>query len=102
MGLFSSDRYSRPGPGVNPDTPRKKGMARLLEILGRDLWSFFCAGLLAFAGMLPFVLGMVLAVTSHAVLLAAGEEGPDAVVSSLFLQAASTTQAASTARMHTK
>ena len=69
MGLFSSDRYSRPGPGVNPDTPRKKGMSRLLEILGRDLWSFFCAGLLAFAGMLPFVLGMVLAVTSHAVLL---------------------------------
>ena len=69
MGLFSSDRYSRPGPGVNPDTPRKKGMSRLLEILGRDLWSFFRAGLLAFAGMLPFVLGMVLAVTSHAVLL---------------------------------
>ena len=36
MGLFfSSDRFTRPGPGVRPDAPRKKGVARLAEIMGR-------------------------------------------------------------------
>lgn len=41
MGLFfSSDRFTRPGPGVRPDAPRKKGVARLAEIMGRDMWNF--------------------------------------------------------------
>ena len=66
MGLFSSDRYTRPGPGVHPDTPRKKGIARLMEVLGRDAWSYFRAGLLAFAGMIPFIFFLILAVDSHA------------------------------------
>lgn len=66
MGLFSSDRYTRPGPGVRPDTPRKKGIARLMEVLGRDAWSYFRAGLLAFAGMIPFIFFLILAVDSHA------------------------------------
>ena len=35
MGLFSFS-YNKPGPGVSPDTPRKRGVARLLEVLGRD------------------------------------------------------------------
>lgn len=49
MGLFfSSDRFTRPGPGVRPDAPRKKGVARLAEIMGRDMWNFFRAGFLAF------------------------------------------------------
>lgn len=69
MGLFfSSDRFSRPGPGVNPDTPRKTGFARLFELLGRDFWSFFRAGFLAFAGCLPFLIGMYLSIESHALI----------------------------------
>lgn len=67
MGFFS-DRFNRPGPGVSPDEPRKKGFARLFEILGRDFGSFFKAGFLAFLGSIPFMLGMVVAVISHAVL----------------------------------
>lgn len=61
MGLFfSSDRFTRPGPGVRPDAPRKKGVARLAEIMGRDMWNFFRAGFLAFLGCLPFIIGMFL------------------------------------------
>ena len=69
MGLFfSSDRFTRPGPGVRPDAPRKKGVARLAEIMGRDMWSFFRAGFLAFLGCLPFIIGMFFAVETHALL----------------------------------
>ena len=35
MGLFRKD-YSRPGPGVGKDEPRKTGSARLREVLVRD------------------------------------------------------------------
>ena len=69
MGLFfSSDRVTRPGPGVRPDAPRKKGVARLAEIMGRDMWNFFRAGFLAFLGCLPFIIGMFFAVETHALL----------------------------------
>lgn len=70
MSIFSSlfGGYNRPGPGVRPDEPRKKGVARLLEVLGRDLWSFFKAGFLAFLSFLPFVACMVLAIDTHALI----------------------------------
>ena len=69
--------YDRPGPGVRPDEPRKKGAARWFEILGRDLGSFFKAGLLALLGFLPFMLLLSLAIASHAVIfvIAAGVVG---------------------------
>ncbi|MEE0802045.1 MAG: DUF624 domain-containing protein [Gemmiger sp.] len=69
MGFFSSDRFTRPGPGVSPDAPRKKGAARLFEMLGRDMWSFFRAGFLAFVGSIPLMVGMFLAIETHAVLM---------------------------------
>ena len=33
MGLFMRN-FDKPGPGVSPDAPRKKGAARFFEILG--------------------------------------------------------------------
>lgn len=79
MSIFSSffGGYNRPGPGVRPDEPRKKGVMRLLEILGRDFWSFFKAGFLAFVSLIPFLVGMMLAIQTHAVIfvLAAGVIG---------------------------
>lgn len=71
-GLFGG--YNRPGPGVRPDEPRKKGVARLLEVLGRDLWPFFKAGFLTLLGAIPFMVLMVMAIVTHAVIfvLAAG------------------------------
>ncbi len=67
MPLFNMN-YDRPGPGVNPDTPRKKGAARFLEVLGRDLGSFWMAGILALVSAVPFALGLWFSISVHAVL----------------------------------
>ena len=64
MALFNF-HFDRPGPGVSPDAPRKKGPARFFEILGRDLMSFYLAGLLALVSALPFVFGVWFAVDTH-------------------------------------
>lgn len=76
MGLFNF-HFDRPGPGVSPDAPRKKGPARFFEILGRDLMSFYLAGLLALVSALPFVFGVWFAVDTHSLvpLLLAGVLG---------------------------
>ena len=63
-GLFSFS-YNKPGPGVSPDTPRKRGVARLLEVLGRDMGPFFKAGFLAVLGALPYIVGVALSVMTH-------------------------------------
>ena len=45
---------AQPGkPDIRPDAPRKKGLPRLAEVLGRDLGSIGKAGLLALAACLP-------------------------------------------------
>lgn len=67
MALFNF-RFDRPGPGVSPDAPRKKGPARFFEMLGRDFMSFYLAGLLALASALPFVFGVWFAVDTHSLL----------------------------------
>ena len=64
MALFNF-HFDRPGPGVSPDAPRKKGPARFFEILGRDLMSFYLAGLLALVSALPFVFGVWFAVDTR-------------------------------------
>ena len=35
MGLFHQN-FDKPGPGVSPNAPRKKGAARYFEVLARD------------------------------------------------------------------
>ena len=75
MSLFSNMMgFDRPGPGVRPDEPRKKGMLRLLEILSRDMWSFFRAGFLALVSFIPFMVLVMLAIDTRALIfvLAAG------------------------------
>ncbi len=52
MGLFHSN-FDKPGPGVAPDAPRKKGAARFFEILGRDFSTIWLAGILALVSSLP-------------------------------------------------
>lgn len=67
MGIFNF-HYERPGPGVSPDAPRKKGAARFAEVVGRDFFSFYRAGALAFFSAFPFALGVWFSVTVHAVI----------------------------------
>jgi len=70
MGFFSNlYGMGKPGPGVNPDEPRKKGLARYWEIMSRDFGRFFGAGILAFVGLFPYFAGLSFAITSHAVLV---------------------------------
>lgn len=67
MGLFSSN-YSKPGPGVAPNAPRKKGAARFFEVLGRDFFSFYRAGALALLSALPYALGLWFSIETHSLL----------------------------------
>ena len=76
MGLFTRN-FDKPGPGVSPDAPRKKGFARFVEILGRDFSTIWLAGMLALISALPFALGLWFAVWTHSLIpmLAAGVLG---------------------------
>lgn len=50
--LFGRE-YMPEGAGISPDTPRKKGAARLWEILSRDLDGIFLSGALALLACVP-------------------------------------------------
>ncbi len=52
MGIFRQN-FDRPGPGVAKDAPRKTGLLRYGEILGRDAGSLFKAGLLVGLAYIP-------------------------------------------------
>ena len=67
MGLFHQN-FDKPGPGVSPNAPRKKGAARYFEVLARDFSTFWMAGLLAMISSLPFALGLWFAVTTHSLI----------------------------------
>ena len=73
MGLFSA-RFVKPGPGINRDEPRKKGLARLWEVLSREVSAFWMAGLLAVIGFVPAGVCILLATATGALVfvLAAG------------------------------
>lgn len=51
--LFGRSEYMPESAGVDPDAPRKKGAARLLEILSRDLDGIFLSGTLAMLACAP-------------------------------------------------
>lgn len=52
------------------ELPRKKGIARLWELLDRDFGRIFLAGLLALLGCAPFIIGTAFAIVSHVLLFA--------------------------------
>lgn len=68
MGLLFPN-YNRPGPGVNPDEPRKTGFARLWEVFARDHWFIMATGFLALVGMIPFMVGIIFAYKTHSLLV---------------------------------
>ncbi|MGX8698332.1 MAG: hypothetical protein ACSW8F_00175 [bacterium] len=68
MSLFP--RYDTPGPGVQPDEPRKRGLARIWELLSREFNQFWLSGILNLLSALPFFLVLSLARVTHSLLLA--------------------------------
>lgn len=61
MGWFDAI-YGRPGHGVEPNAPRKKGLARFAEIVGRDLGALLGCNLLCCLLCLPAALLLSLGV----------------------------------------
>ena len=57
MALFHYN-FDKAGPGVPENAPRKKGLARFWEMLSRDSFAFWRAGMLALLSALPFMLGV--------------------------------------------
>lgn len=55
MGLFPSANDFKDGHGVEKDTPRKTGLGRFFELVGRDMGPMFMANLLTCIGFLPVV-----------------------------------------------
>ena len=69
MSIFQQN-YDKPGPGVERDTPRKTGLARIVEVLSRDFFSFWKASLLLLLSCIPLVLGVhITLLNSNAVLM---------------------------------
>ncbi|MBC8586018.1 DUF624 domain-containing protein [Youxingia wuxianensis] len=63
MGFFK-DRYSRPGPGIPKDAPKKKGLALYFEILWRELLELVKLNFLFLLFALPMIIiGIVLALS---------------------------------------
>ena len=52
MGFFNSN-YSRPGPGVSKDEPKKKGLARFYQIFLRKFWDLIKLNLLYIVTLIP-------------------------------------------------
>lgn len=52
MGAFWQ-RYNEPGPGVDPEEPRKKGIRRFLEIVGQDAGNLVKLSLIYQGFLLP-------------------------------------------------
>ena len=60
MTLFRRD-YSRPGPGVEKSEPRKKGVARVVEIITRDFGNLVKLNIIVQICLLPSQVFMILA-----------------------------------------
>lgn len=54
MGLFFN--YNKPGPGVDKDAPKKKGVFRFFEIFGRKIGKLFQLNMLYFICSLPILM----------------------------------------------
>jgi len=59
MGLFSFN-YAKPGPGVEKDAPKKKGVFLYFELLGRKFFKLCQVNMLYFLFSLPYLVLMFL------------------------------------------
>lgn len=75
--MFFQPNYNAPGPGVEKDTPRKKGLARLIELVARDIGPYWKAGMLALVGFVPgfAIAGAGLLLRNFPLVLAGGLAG---------------------------
>lgn len=55
MGLFSSNRYFKPGKGVEKDEPQKKAFFRFFELYFRKFWKYILINMIYMAILLPVI-----------------------------------------------
>ncbi|MCL2221384.1 MAG: DUF624 domain-containing protein [Oscillospiraceae bacterium] len=60
---FFSRNFNKPGPGVEKDEPRKKGAARFVELLARDMWELMKLNILFSLTALPSVVAFFIGFT---------------------------------------
>lgn len=58
-----------PEAPVEPEPPRKKGFARLWDIITNETLALLVTGLLALVGMFPFIIGVGVAYNTHSLLM---------------------------------
>lgn len=63
MGLFSLN-YSKPGPGVSKDAPKKKGIFLYFELLGRKFFKLIQVSWLCCLTSIPYILAMFFFITT--------------------------------------
>lgn len=68
MSLFS--RSDQPGPGIPEDAPRKTGLSRTWEMISRDFWAFWLAGMVNLIFLFPFIWLVGYACATHSILFA--------------------------------
>lgn len=56
MGLFSYNKYYKPGKGVEKDEPEKRSFFKFFELFGRKFWRYIEVNLIQFVVLLPVLL----------------------------------------------
>lgn len=56
MGLFSYNRYFKPGKGVEKDEPEKRSFFKFFELFFRKFWKYVEINLLQFLVLLPVIM----------------------------------------------
>lgn len=68
--MFFFSNYNNPGPGIDPDAPRAKGLTRIWEMVSRDYLSFWRAGILNVLSLIPLLFLAGYAYATHSLLIA--------------------------------
>lgn len=62
MGLFGNS-YSKPGPGVSKDEPKKKGIALYFQMFFRHFWDFFKENMMYVIASIPMLVILYIVVS---------------------------------------
>lgn len=84
MGIFFHS-YDKPGKGIDPDAPQKRGFFRFFDIFFRKFWHFGKANLLYTAALIPtFIILLLLMIFPVSGFIGAEAQGADILVMSII------------------
>ena len=85
MGLFNN--YTKPGPGVRKDEPKKTGLKLLFSTMKDHFWDIFKVSMLYFITSLPMLViyGFLGAFVSNALFFSVADAVDDVVISQFYI-----------------